>query len=72
MPDSRGWLAIGIMALVFYTLTLIAFVPSLAQNDLFKTIAENIVTAGFIAGVVAFYYAANKGPPTPPSNGPSQ
>lgn len=67
MPDSRGFLAIGICALVFYIVTLIAFVPALAQNDLFKTIAENIVTAGFIAGVVAYFYAANKDPPQPPS-----
>lgn len=59
-PDSHGWLAVAIISLVFYIITLLAFVPSLQDNELFKTLATVIVGSGFIGGVIAYFYSNSK------------
>lgn len=61
MPDARGWLSIGLVALVFYILTLVAFVPTLTGNELFKTLAILIVGTAFVGGAIAFYFSSTKG-----------
>jgi hypothetical protein len=73
--DSRGWLAIGNWALVLLVLLLMATVPDLRKDDLFKMIAQGLVMSGFINLVLAFYFTASKSdgqhtpsPPAPPAS----
>ena len=61
LPDARGWFAIGLGALTVYILTLLAFVPSLQQNELFKMLAVAIISGAFCGGAVAFYFNTAKG-----------
>lgn len=60
MPDSRGMLTTGLLALVFYIMSLVAFVPSLGDNELFKTLATLLVGTAFVGGVIAFYFGSSK------------
>lgn len=60
MPDSRSLLTAGLLALVFYIITLIAIVPTLANNELFKTLATLLVGTAFVGGVIAFYFGSSK------------
>jgi hypothetical protein len=60
MPDARGMIAVGLFALVFYIISLLAFVPTIAANELFKTIATLIVGTAFVSGVVTFYFGSSK------------
>ena len=59
--DSRGWMAIGLFALAFYLFTLIAFLPQLQTNELFKLLATAVISGSFCGGVVAFYFNTAKG-----------
>lgn len=59
-PDVRGWAAIGMFALVFYVVSLAAFVPSLASNELFKTIAVLILGTGGFGLLCAFLWGGSK------------
>ncbi len=59
-PDTRGMIVAGLFALVFYIITLLAFVPTLKDNQLFQTIATLIVGTAFVGGAVAFYFSSNK------------
>lgn len=61
LPEDRGVVTAFLCALVFYVITLMAFVPNLEHNELFKTLATAILTSGFIGGVVAFYFGNSKG-----------
>jgi hypothetical protein len=60
MPDSRTMLSAGLLALIFYIITLAALIPTLATNDLFKTLATLLVGTAFVGGVVAFYFGSSK------------
>ncbi len=40
-PDVRGWATIGMFVLVFYVVSLIAFVPFTSESELFKTVAAD-------------------------------
>lgn len=59
--DPRVALAIGLFFLTVFILSLTAFVPGLADNELWKQLSTQIITTGFLAGVVAFFYGTNKG-----------
>ncbi|RVT93682.1 hypothetical protein [Sphingomonas crocodyli] len=59
-PDARGWIGIGVYALVVMVLVMLAALPELRQDEYFKTVATLIVGA-FIKDVVAWAYAATKG-----------
>lgn len=61
MPDARGWVTVALIALAFYILTLVAFVPNLADNELFKTLATVLITSGLVGGALAFYFSSTKG-----------
>ena len=61
LPEDRGVVTAFLCALVFYVITLMAFIPNLATNELFKTIATLIVGTAFVGGVVAFYFGNSKG-----------
>lgn len=59
-PDVRGWATLGMFALVAYVLTLIAFVPSLQDNELFKTVATLLLGTGGFGLVCAFLWGGSK------------
>lgn len=60
IPDVRSMIAAGLFALIFYIISLIAFVPALESNELFKTLATLLVGTAFVSGVVAFYFGSSK------------
>lgn len=60
MPDARGMIVVGLFALVFFIFGLIAWVPSLNDNELFKTLATLIVGTGFVSGAITFYFGSSK------------
>ena len=59
--DQRSWVYITLVALTFYILTLLAFVPAIQTNELFKMLAVAIVSGAFCGGGVAFYFNTAKG-----------
>lgn len=60
MPDARSMIVAGLFALVFFIFGLIAWVPSLKDNELFKTLATLIVGTGFVSGAITFYFGSSK------------
>lgn len=65
MPDSHGWFSVGLYSLTVLILLLMAFVPALRTDDLFKMIAQGIVLTGLINLAASFYFGASKTPPAP-------
>lgn len=59
-PDVRGWATLGMFALVFYVVTLIAFVPRVSDSELFKTIATLLLGSGAFGLVCAFLWGGSK------------
>ena len=59
-PDVRGWATIGMFLLVFYVVTLIAFVPTVSESELFKTIATLLLGSGAFGLVCAFIWGGSK------------
>jgi hypothetical protein len=64
LPDARGWALIGLFALIFFVLALIAWQPSLADNKLFFSLASNITTGGFLFALGFYFGSAKKDPPS--------
>lgn len=60
LPDVRGWATLGMFALMFFVLGLVAFVPSLAENELFKTLATLLAGTGGFGLVCAFLWGGSK------------
>lgn len=60
VPDIRAWATLGMFALVFYVVSLIAFVPRLSDSDLFKTVATLILGSGAFGLVCAFLWGGSK------------
>lgn len=61
LPDSRGWVMIGLFALVFFLFAGIMLEPSLKDNQLFSNLAVAVISGSFCGGAVAFYYNTAKG-----------
>lgn len=59
-PDVRGWATIGMFLLVFYVVTLIAFIPAVSDSELFKTIATLLLGSGAFGLVCAFLWGGSK------------
>lgn len=59
-PDVRGWATLAIFVLVFYVVSLIAFVPSVSESELFKTIATLLLGSGAFGLVCAFLWGGSK------------
>lgn len=59
-PDVRGWATIGMFALVFYVISLIAFVPRVSDSELFKTVATLLLGSGAFGLVCAFLWGGSK------------
>lgn len=59
-PDTRGVLCIGLFALAVMIFALMALVPALGQNDLFKILATSVIQGGLLL-CVAFYFGSSKG-----------
>jgi hypothetical protein len=52
-PDQRGWYAAALFVQTCAILLLVALVPSLAQDEFFKSIATAIVVTGWVGFAVA-------------------
>lgn len=65
---ERQWVTIALFALGFYTVTLMAFIPDLRKDDLFKVIAQAIILTAVVNGIVAFHFSSNKGAETAREN----
>lgn len=59
-PDVRGWATLAMFLLVFYVVSLIAFVPRVSDSELFKTIATLLLGSGAFGLVVAFLWGGSK------------
>ena len=60
LPDIRGWATLGMFVLVAYVVTLVAFIPSLATNELFKMLATLLIGTGGFGLVCAFLWGGSK------------
>jgi hypothetical protein len=61
LPDDvRGWLALGLFALMVYVLSLIAFVDGLDKSQLFTALASGMVGSSF-GSLIGYYFATSKG-----------
>jgi hypothetical protein len=60
LPDTRGWVALGLFLLTGYVLHLLAKYPALASTQLFIVLATAIVVSGLIGGVVAYLFGTSK------------
>lgn len=58
--DTRGWLTLGVFALMVYILSLVAFVPDLDKSQLFTALASGVVGAGF-GSAIGYFFGTNKG-----------
>ena len=58
--DIRGWATFGMFVLVFYVITLIAFVPEVSESELFKTVATLLLGSGAFGLVCAFLWGGSK------------
>lgn len=56
----------GIFALSVLVLVMIYTKPELADNDLFKSLAQAIVIQGLVGLALGFYYTAKNPPPDAP------
>lgn len=59
----------GVFGLTLIVLAMIGWKPELANNDLFKMIAQAIIIQGLVGLVMAFLFTGNQHPsePAPPS-----
>lgn len=65
---ERQWVTIVLFALGFYIVTLMAFIPELRKDDLFKVIAQAVILTAVVNGIVAFHFSSNKGSETAREN----
>lgn len=54
--DARILLGAACFVLVLIVLGMLAFMPDLRKDELFRMIAQAVVTQGFFGMVVAFWY----------------
>jgi len=60
MPDARAIAGCGIFALCLVVLGMIYHRPDLANNDLFKMLAQAIVVQGLIGLAMAYYFTSSQ------------
>jgi hypothetical protein len=58
--DGRGWFSVALYLLCVGIFALLAWSPTLASIDLFKTLAQAIILTGFINLAASFYFGAAK------------
>lgn len=61
LPDTRAWVAVGLFALGWRALELVAERPQLASNQLFSMLAQALILTGVVAQVAAYYFGSSKG-----------
>ncbi len=54
--EARLLLGAGCFLLVLVVLAMVAFLPELRKDELFRMIAQAVVTQGFFGMVVAFWF----------------
>lgn len=57
---ERAWVTLGIFLLAFLVVGLMAFIPELRRDDLFKVLAQAIILTALVNAVIAFHFSANK------------
>lgn len=62
LPDTRGWVALGLFALTAMIFLMIRETPTLTANQGFMFLAQAVIVSGLIGGVIAFLFSATKGP----------
>lgn len=62
--DARGWVAIGLFALVAFLLLLISFNPALAAVKPVEWTLNTLTTGGVLL-VASYYFGDKKKDPTP-------
>jgi uncharacterized membrane-anchored protein len=66
MPDSRGFIIIGVFLLVGAIFAMIGINPALTSNQGFMFLSQTIVVTGFVGLVLTFYFGnIKKDPPDP-------
>lgn len=60
IPDIRAWATLGMFALIFYLLHLIAVHQELRENELFKTVATLLVGSGAFGLACSFLWGGSK------------
>lgn len=58
--DSRGWFSIGLFALSAAIFAMLAWAPTLKDNQLFATLAQAIIITGLINMAGGFNFGASK------------
>lgn len=65
---ARGIAGAGVFALTVMVFTLIAFQPALADNDLFKMLAQAVVVQGLVGLAMAHWFTSASKPHSPPQD----
>ena len=58
--DGRGWIGLASFGLTAFIISLLAGDPDLRKDDFFQSIAVLVIGTGWIAGPVAWAYAATQ------------
>lgn len=65
---ERQWVTLALFLLAFMIIGLMAAIPDLRKDDLFKVLAQAIVLTAVVNGIVAFHFSSNKGSETAREN----
>lgn len=68
--DSRGWFSFGLFVLTIGIFAMLAYAPSLKDNQLFATLAQAVIITGLINMAAGFHFGASKSSETPPAAAP--
>lgn len=57
---AKEWPTMALFILAFYVLTLLAFIPRLGQDTLYRTLAQAIIITGLIGIALAYHYRGDQ------------
>lgn len=60
MTLPKEWPTMALFAMAFYVITLLAFIPRLGQDTLYRTLAQAIVITGLIGIALAYHYRSDQ------------
>ena len=56
MTLPKEWPTMALFVMAFYVITLLAFIPRLGQDTLYRTLSQAIVITGLIGIALAYHY----------------
>ena len=56
----KEWPTVALFLLAFYVVTLLAFIPRLGQDTLYRTLAQAIIITGLIGIALAYHYRGDQ------------